>query len=186
VDQVEFVTSGEDCLCVQIITDVAKVVFLFSLFLSLKALVADGPTGSRVLINTVTGEPETNFVIPDSDGVAWCLVAGIGHLDVSVVDSDEVSSVQVKVLNAQYQVTVIYQVLRLFHIDVVLASSGLLVVSVVVMTEHSHALIVEVVTTEVGITQRALVLVDVLGQYSTEQYQAHGPEKRGSHPANKG
>ena len=42
-----------------------------------------------------------------------------------MVDSDEVSSVQVKVLDAQYKVTVIYQVLRLLHIDVVLTGRGL-------------------------------------------------------------
>ena len=42
-----------------------------------------------------------------------------------MVDSDEVSSVQVKVLNAQYKVTVIYQVLRFLHVDVVLTGRGL-------------------------------------------------------------
>ena len=42
-----------------------------------------------------------------------------------MVDSDEVSSVQVKVLNAQYEITVIYQVLRLLYIDVVLTGRGL-------------------------------------------------------------
>ena len=42
-----------------------------------------------------------------------------------MVDSDEVSSVQVKVLNAQYEVTVVYQVLRLLHVDVVLTGRGL-------------------------------------------------------------
>jgi len=102
-------------------------------------------------------------VVPDSDRVAGGVVSSVLYLNVSVVYPDKVSGVQVEVLDAEHQVTVIHEVFRLLHINVVLTHCRWVIMIVVEVTEHGNRLVVEIVTTKLRLSIVNVVLKYLAG-----------------------
>lgn len=125
--------------------------------------VSDSPASFVLNVNPVTCEPETYLVVPDSNRIAWCFISSVFNLDVSVVDLDGVSSVQVEVLDAKSQITVIFELWRVLHIDIVLANGRRVIVIVVVVAEHGDCFVVEIVTAKL----RSSVVYVVFQDFAT-------------------
>jgi len=149
----------QDCFFVQYITNVAQIMILTPL----QTGVSDCPASFVLNVNPVTCEPETYLVVPDSNRIAWCFISSVFNLDVSVVDLDGVSSVQVEVLDTKSQITVIFELWRVLHIDIVLANGRRVIVIVVVVAEHRDCFVVEIVTAKL----RSSVVYVVFQDFAT-------------------
>jgi len=162
----------EHGFCVQFLAYITELV----IFAAFQTFVGDGPASRLFPVSSVTSKPEGDLVVPDSNWVIRRAISRIRHLQISMVDSDEVSSVQVQVLDAEQKIAVVDEVLWLLHVYRVLARRRLLVVSVVVVAEHRYTLIVEVVAAEVSIANSCLVLEGALRKRPRNKHSCNAPE----------
>lgn len=144
----------------------------------LQTLIRYGPASFLSDVRPVTRKPKTYLVIPDSDWVARCLVSTVFDLNVTMIDPDEVTSVEVEVLYTEDQIAVSLQVFRVGNVNVVLTHCGRIVMVVVVVTEHGNSLVVEVIATKLRPTIIDVVLQDFA---ATAERQESTPKDQRDH-----